>query len=132
MPSAKPIAKKLYIRENYKVLLLNEPDNYRDILGELPENVSIMTELSHETEPFDLIHIFVKTMSELKSKLNELKPQIKPKGLMWVSYPKGGSKVETDLNRDIIWEYGKTIGLSAVAQVAIDEMWSAMRLKIVE
>ena len=71
-------------------------------------------------------------MSDLKGMLNELKPKLKPKGLMWVSYPKGGSKVETDLNRDIIWQYGKTIGLSAVAQVAIDETWSAMRLKIAE
>ena len=79
-----------------------------------------------------MIHIFVKTMPELKGMLSELKPKMKPKGLMWVSYPKGSSKVETDLNRDIIWEYGKTVGLSAVSQVAIDETWSAMRLKITE
>ncbi len=39
----KTVAQKLLIKENYKILFINEPDNYRAILGELPENVSILT-----------------------------------------------------------------------------------------
>ena len=40
-------------------------------------------------------------------------------------------RVKTDIDRDDIWAYGLTIGLQAVAQVAIDDDWSAMRLKAV-
>ena len=60
-----------------------------------------------------------------------LKPSLKPQGLLWVTYPKGTSKMKVDVNRDIIREYSETIGLKTVAQIAIDETWSALRLKIV-
>ncbi len=49
--------------------------------------------------------------------------------MLWVTYPKGTSKVKADINRDIIREYARTIGLEAVALVSVDDTWSALRLK---
>jgi hypothetical protein len=37
--SDKTVAQKLLIKENYKVLFINEPEIYKAILGELPKNV---------------------------------------------------------------------------------------------
>jgi hypothetical protein len=48
-----------------------------------------------------------------------------------VSYPKGTSKVNTDINRDTIGLYAQSIGLQPVAMISIDDTWSALRLKIV-
>ena len=52
-----------------------------------------------------------------------------PNGMIWVAYHKGTSPVKTDINRDSIWAYARTIGMDAVAQVSINDDWSAVRLK---
>ena len=89
-----------------KVIFINEPKNYRAILGELPINVTILTEPNTSV---DLIQFFVTSKKELEEKLNDIKSNLNPKGLLWVTYPKGTSKIKTDINRDIIREYAKSI-----------------------
>lgn len=128
MSSNKPIGAKLSIKEGYTVFLVNEPEGYKGRLGKLPHNVTFVAKPS---PPVDFIQVFVSSRSELESQLRMLKPSLKPQGLLWVTYPKGTSKMKVDVNRDIIREYSETIGLKTVAQIAIDETWSALRLKIV-
>jgi hypothetical protein len=52
---------------------------------------------------------------------------VKYDGVLWVSYPKKSSGVETDLHRDMRWHVLEEAGLRPVMQVAIDEVWSALR-----
>jgi hypothetical protein len=127
LPSEKSITQKLFIRENDRVLLVNEPQGYKDRLGKLPKNVSLVSKPSGQ---LDFIQVFISSKSELESQLDRLKPFLKPQGLLWVTYPKGTSKKKTDVNRDVIREYAESTGLQAVALVAVDETWSALRLKI--
>ncbi len=124
--SDKTIAQKLLIKENYKVLFINEPENYAAILGELPKNVIMLTEPAISV---DFIQFFVTSDKELKEGLIELKPYLSSKVLLWVTYPKGTSKIRTDINRDIIREYALTIGLTSVAMISVNDTWSALRLK---
>jgi hypothetical protein len=58
-----------------------------------------------------------------------VKERLEPKGALWVAYVKGTSKLRSDLHRDTIREYGDSIGLTSVAMIAIDDDWSALRLK---
>jgi predicted CoA-binding protein len=125
--SDKTVAQKLLIKENYKVLFINEPNNYASILGELPKNTTMMTEPS---KAVDFIQFFVTSNKELKEGLIKLKPHINPKVLLWVTYPKGTSKIKTDVNRDIIRKYAQTIGLTSVAMISVNDIWSALRLKL--
>ena len=125
--SDKTVAQKLLIKENYKVLFINEPENYKAILGDLPKNVAILTE---PATSLDFIQFFVISKKELEENLNELKSYMSPKGLLWVTYPKRTSKNKIDINRDIIREYAKSIKLEAVAMISIDDKWSALRLKL--
>ena len=60
------VAQKLLIKENYKVLFINEPENYAAILGELPKNVTMLTE---PTISVDFIQFFVTSDKELKKGL---------------------------------------------------------------
>ncbi len=46
-----------------------------------------------------------------------------------MAYAKGTSKVKTDVNRDKLWQAVEPIGWQPVRQVALDEVWSAMRFK---
>jgi predicted CoA-binding protein len=125
--SDKTVAEKLLIKAGYRVLLVNAPDGYENILKALPQGVKILEKLSKN---IDLIQLFVNTLAELEAELIAIKPLLKPDGILWLSYPKKTSKIKADINRDSINAYAKTIGLQGVSMVSIDETWSALRLKI--
>ncbi len=126
--SDKTLVQKLLIKENYLVLLINEPREYLAALGELPKNAQVRHQAG---EPVDFVQVFVASRDELEAQLVKVKPLVKPKGLPWVTYPKGTSKTKVDINRDSIREYAHSLGLEAVAMVSVDDTWSALRLKIV-
>lgn len=121
--SKTPLTKKLGIKTGFKLLLRNTPDHYFDLLLGLPEDTVVLEDL----QPADFIHLFC-THSEELSKLGPLlKSQLKKDGLMWISWPKGKSKIPTDLNRELIREHGLGIGLVDVKVAAIDEDWSGLK-----
>ena len=66
-------------------------------------------------------------MDHLKSIFPEAKSQLKKNGLMWISWPKGASKIPTDLNRDAIRNYCLDMGLVDVKVAAVDEVWSGLK-----
>ncbi len=122
----KTVAQKLLIKEGRTVLIVNAPKEYASLLGNLPERVILRKQPSG---PADLIQVFVKDRKALEDQLIRLRGLLNPNGILWVTYPKGTSKIKADINRDSINAYAKTIGLQGVAMIAIDEDWSALRLK---
>lgn len=125
--SGTPLAKKLGIKEGYKVYFKNQPDNYEKILKPLPDNLHIVVRLSNE---LDLIHFFTKQRDELEKSLKLQITKIKQNGMIWVSWPKKSSKVETDITEDVVREVALPMGLVDVKVCAIDETWSGLKLVI--
>jgi hypothetical protein len=123
--SAKTVAQKLYIRENYTVLLLGAPKGYTELLGELPKGVKVVTRAA---KPVEFIQVFAAKKADMTELLLKAKPLLKPDGLLWVTYPKAG-QMDTDLKREVVWECGQAAGMRCVAQIAVDEVWSALRMK---
>jgi hypothetical protein len=123
----KSIAQKLFIKPGFKFLLVNPPDGYLSQMGELPEGTLLLSDSSCQV---DAIQVFVANRTEVEAQLPQLKELLAPKGMMWITYHKGTSKVKTDINRDTIYAYAHTIGLDGVGMVSIDDNWSAMRLKL--
>jgi hypothetical protein len=126
--SEKSVVQKLLLKPGQKMLLLNAPEGYRGSLALLPEGARLEVKLVHA----DVIQIFVTAMEELKKKLDAVKPILTEKTVLWISYPKGTSKIATDLDRDIIREYADGVGLTGVSIFSIDEDWSALRLRLKE
>lgn len=124
------ISEKLMIKPGYRVLLIDEPTGYVEVLNP-PEGVEI---LRGSGKDVDLAQLFVKNMRGIKEKLPQVKKMMKKSGIIWVTYPKGTSKLAkeeyVDINRDSIWKYGDEIGLTGVAMVSIDDTWSGFRMKI--
>ncbi|MCB0620601.1 MAG: DUF3052 family protein, partial [Saprospiraceae bacterium] len=56
-----------------------------------------------------------------------LHPLLAKDGLLWVSWPKGGSGLETDLKRDPIREYLLAQGLVDTKVASVDEQWSGLK-----
>ncbi len=69
---------------------------------------------------------------ELQQRLPKLKSNLKPGGLLWITYPKGSSQIDTDVNRDSIYAFAATVGLKGVAMIAVDNDWSAFRFKKID
>lgn len=57
---------------------------------------------------------------------------VKPEGVLWISYPKGSSKIKTDISRDKGWDSVKAMGFVGVSMISVDDTWSAMRFRPVE
>ncbi|UJH68629.1 hypothetical protein [Allomuricauda sp. SCSIO 65647] len=49
---------------------------------------------------------------------------MKKNGILWISWPKKSSKIETELDKFYILEYGLANGLVDTKVAAIDENWS--------
>lgn len=127
--SDKTIAQKLFIKPGSKFLLVNPPDSYLGRIGTLPAGAVV---LNSSDEPVDAIQVFVANRAELEEQLPRLKKLMTPKGMLWVSYHKGTSRVRTDIHRDTINDYARSLGLEGVAMISIDDDWSALRLKLKE
>jgi len=127
MTSDKTIAEKMHLKPGMTVLILDPPNGYLDSMGPLPEDVRMVHSPAGN---IDIVQIFVKSLKEFESQIDRLKPALMPSSIIWTTYPKGTSGIETDLNRDIIWRRAKELGMEASANFAVDEVWSAMRLKM--
>ncbi len=125
--SEKTLVQKMVIKPGYKVIVINPPEGYLQTLGDFPEGAGL---IEINTQPVDVIQVFVKTLEEVIRNVESWKKNLKLTGILWITYPKGTSKVKTDLNRDILWQQLKAYHLEDVAMVAVDETWSAMRFKI--
>ena len=102
--SGTPLAKKLGIQSDSKVFLVGAPVDYLKWVAPLPETVTLQTRMSGDT---DLVHIFSTQKSKLGTTLRVCLARLKPKGMIWVSWPKKASKVTTDITEDTIREIGR-------------------------
>jgi hypothetical protein len=122
--SKTPLAKKLGIKENFSIILFNEPTHYKRLFSDFPKNTQQLTLGSGKA---DFIHLFLRQEKELIAEFNKYKEILKKDGLMWISWPKGSSSIPTDLKRDSIREYALANGLVDVKVAAVDENWSGLK-----
>lgn len=124
--SGTPLARKLGIKEGFAVLFVNAPVHYFDLFTDFPSEVNELKKPQQESA--DFIHLFCKTQECLETESQRLKPFLKKNGMLWVSWPKGASKMETNLNREIVRAYILTkVGLVDIKVAAIDADWSGLK-----
>jgi hypothetical protein len=125
--SGTPLAKKLGIKENFRIALINSPDQFEDALGALPPGVTLAATAK---EPINLILFFAKSQADLKKNFARLAENLVPNGMLWVGWPKKTSGVPTDLTEGIVQKIGLAAGLVDTKVCAIDEIWSGLRFVI--
>lgn len=123
--SGTSLAKKLGIKEGFRIALFNEPEYYFKLFTDFPTDVKFINK-----SKLDFIHYFVKEEKQLAKDINKLKNQIEQNGMIWISWPKKSSKVETDITEDIIRKLALKNGLVDIKVCAVDETWSGLKLVI--
>jgi hypothetical protein len=76
--------------------------------------------------------VFINTKKEFTDFLKSSLSKIEPDSVLWFAYPKGTSKIKTDINRDIIRVTGEAYGITTVTAISIDDTWSALRFRPIE
>ena len=124
--ASKSIADKMKLKPGAKAVVIQAPAGYTNEL-EPPKGTKISDRL--ETGPFDWLQIFVRSSSELKSIAPRLKAALEPAALLWITFPKGSSGIQTDLTRNKGWESLQALDLKWINLVSVNETWSAFALR---
>ena len=122
--SGTPLIKKLGIKSEFKAAFVNAPEQFVQQL-ELPANVQVKT--VSKSKELDFILFFVKSRAALQTAFAQYAGKIKANGMIWISWPKKTSGVQTDVTENIVRDIGLAAGLVDVKICAIDEVWSGLK-----
>ena len=120
------LARKLQIRSGSRVLVINPPQDYLDALSPLPAGASVA---ASGEGPFDVVQLFARQRADLEAGIAQAIATAGEDGILWISYPKVASTAASDLSRQAVWDVVLATGWDTVTQVAVDETWSALRIR---
>jgi len=124
---ANTIAQKLKIKEGFTLLTLHAPENFEKQIKPLPAGVKILS----GAKKFSQLHWFVLNRAQLEKELDKVLKLVKEDVLCWIYYPKGTSKIQTDLTRDKGWD--KLLQhdeLQWISLISFDETWSTFGFRM--
>jgi Bacteriocin-protection, YdeI or OmpD-Associated len=125
---ANSLAHKLKIKEGTSIFTVHAPAGFKQKLQPLPGGATI----SENSKNYEQVHWFVENREQLEKELNKILSMLKEGIICWIYYPKGSSKIQTDLTRDKGWDVLLAHDeLQWLSLISFDETWSAfaMRLK---
>ena len=125
--SVTALIKKLGITDKMKILLMNAPANYYDLL-----EANISNQLAKKNDVPDFVHVFAATKKEFLTCMTQLKTVCKanPKIIIWASWYKKSSGMQTDVTEDVIRNYALQNDLVDVKVCAVSEQWSGLKLVV--
>lgn len=118
------LLKKLQIKAGFKVKVINAPENFPVIIGPLSTNTKFSFD---DITTFDALLAFAITKADLLGILQSEK--LNSKTICWIFYPKAKSKIAKDLYLMQSWEDLKIYNLTPCGSAAINETWTALRIK---
>jgi hypothetical protein len=124
---ATSISDKLKIRSKNSLLTINPPADFKKGLQGLPAGVKIIDSRKVPgATGFDQVHWFVLNRAQMEKEMSKVMKLLKPGIVVWVYYPKGSSKIQTDLTRDKGWDCLLAEGdkLTWISLISFDETWS--------
>jgi hypothetical protein len=77
----------------------------------------------------DWILLYAADRTALEAALPSVAGALASPGTLWIAYPKGSSRRQTDLTRDAGWDALRDADLMWLSLVAIDDAWSAFSLR---
>lgn len=125
--SKKPLFKKLGIKEDNRILVINYSSDYH-ILVEM-KGLSVEYKVDPASiKKYDFIHLFCKKNIELVKYAPIAKKAMTIDGMLWVSWPKKASGFKSDLNDMVVRNHLlHEIGLVDIKVAAVDDFWSALK-----
>lgn len=120
------LAQKLRIAEDTTIVTINAPATYARTIAPLPKGVKVIAKRAKSNA---FVHLFVKNQAELKREFPKAAKAMAPNGLLWICFPKGGSGIQTDLNRDEGWDAISDVTMRWLSMISFDAMWTAFLMQ---
>jgi hypothetical protein len=114
------LAAKLQIKPGIQVAVVAAPADGPD-LADLGQRAADPAEA-------DAVIAFARQRADLTGAAGPAIEAARQDRLAWIAYPKAG-QLGTDINRDSLATAGAELGVRPVRQVALDDVWSALRFR---
>jgi hypothetical protein len=120
--SATPLVQKLGIKPEMKILLVNAPVGYFDLLG-----MDIRKQVI-KAGTADFVHLFAVSRKDLDKQFNQLIKKMPSTAVIWISWYKKSAKIPTDITEDTIREIVLPTGWVDVKVCAVTDVWSGLKI----
>lgn len=124
--SGTPLPRKLGIGVGSRVLVDGAPAGFS--LGALPDEAALHAKESGD--PYDVIVCFCPDLRRLTRRFVQLSRRLTTAGALWICWPKRASGVATDLDENVVRDFGLAEGLVDVKVCAVDEIWSGLKFVV--
>jgi hypothetical protein len=128
--SGTPLAKKLGIKDNFRVVLLHLPGDVKPELRDALAECQLLQFTQKASKDVDFIFLFAKSRAALELDLVSAARALAPAGMLWISWPKKASGVATDLTENMIRRSGLDAGLVDVKVCAVNDIWSGLKFVV--
>lgn len=116
----KSVAEKLLLERGGTLWLFD--GSYLDLAGPLPDGAGVVGEPGNAATAV----VFADSAASLRDALTSYGEQLARPTAFWVAYPKAN---RADINRDTLWPILAEYGMRPIGQVALDNVWSALRFR---
>lgn len=121
--SGTPLLKKLGIREDMKLMLMNAPANYMEMVGQ-----DLSARLTSKIAAAGFIHLFVTSKNELEQHFEKIIKQASNGLMIWISWYKKSSGLQTDVTEDTIRAIVLPAGWVDIKVCAVSDVWSGLKI----
>lgn len=118
------LIQKLKIKEGNTILTINSPDNFEDVLA-----AGSGIKITKSAKNADQIHWFVTSKAQVKKEISKVMDLVKDNMICWIYFPKGTSKIKTDLSRDNCLDELDHAAFQFLTLVSFDKDWSAFAFR---
>ena len=119
--SDKPVAERLQVKGDRRLAVIGASPALEKTVGAAKAGADVVKA--------DVVLLFAPDRARLDAGLPDALERAPQSAILWVAYPKLSSKLAGDLSRDVFGSRAPRLGLETLSQIAIDEDWSALRLK---
>lgn len=125
--SGTPLFKKIGIKPNMTVTLVDAPAHAVELLEPLPDDVTMKTGIRGKP---DIALVFCKTEKALEKRVKQLWNMAFPDRVIWICWPKKSGALFVDLTETAIRKHVLAIGLVDVKVCAVDADWSGLKFMV--
>jgi hypothetical protein len=125
--SGTPLIKKLGIKPGMKLLLLNAPGNYQELLQQ-----DISAQLCKAGQLPDFVHLFAANSTVFEKGMEKALAFARKNTsvITWVSWYKKSSGMSTDMTENLVRDFALANGLVDIKVCAVSDAWSGLKLVV--
>lgn len=122
MENTKALREKLGLTPDMSAHFSHAPAEFFDLLGFRPRRMT-----PDEDGTYDYIQAFFTEREQLEASSGILTSKLADDGMLWISWPKQTSGMQTDISEQDLRNVLLPIGVVDTKVCAIDETWSALK-----